>query len=322
MLKAYDFIEYNTDKNLHDTRIFKEEKSIAEKAVRNIDNSGLEPSECIICSSDQLAPFVEIWGVRYFRCESCYSIFTVAGTGIVEEYRNNKELIDLRLSEKYQKNAVERRGVVWDDMVDWVTFRSFRYLGRNKNLKIIDYGNRYLGLINKWINSSIVEKYELRDSIIDNSRIRSTHIEKADIVLYQNIIQQSTDPVNDLLGLHESLKDDGLLFLSTRIGTGFDILTLQQKVTNVFPYEHVLLPSKEGLEIVLKKAGFKVLEISTPGLLDLQYVLDNRAGIEDNNLFVKYLIETADTNTLSEFQRFLQKSGLSSFAQVIAKKEV
>mgnify|MGYP003816250769 CR=1 FL=1 len=141
-------------------------------------------------------------------------------------------------------------------------------------------------------------------------------------MLYLNKIQQSIDPVEDLRALHDSMKEDGLLFLSTRVGTGFDILTLQQNITNVFPYEHVLLLSKEGLQMVLSKAGFRVLEISTPGLLDLQYVLDNREGIEKNNLFIRYLIETADSNTLTEFQRFLQKGGLSSYAQVIAAREV
>ncbi|OUM88991.1 MAG: hypothetical protein BAA01_10265 [Bacillus thermozeamaize] len=329
MLKAYDYIEYDhaVDKRLHDTRIFNEEKRIAERVVRDLlQNKPVKEKtgSCPVCGNADVNIFFDIWSVEYYRCESCFSIFTNADPDVLEAYKKSNELIEFRLSDQYQSAAEERRDIVWEDMIDWVKFRSYRYLGRNKNLNVIDYGNRFKALVNRLITSSLVDRYELRDSIIPNIEVCAKPLgsEKADIVLYLNRIQQSINPVQDLQALHEIMKEDGLLFLSTRVGTGFDILTLQKNITNVFPYEHVLLLSKEGLEIALSKAGFKVLEISTPGLLDLQYVLDNREGIEKNNLFIKYLIDTADKYTLSEFQRFLQKSGLSSYAQVIATREM
>lgn len=80
-----------------------------------------------------------------------------------------------------------------------------------------------------------------------------------------------------------------------------------------------MLPSRKGLEKILQDAGFELLEITTPGTRDMESVLRNKDRIEDGNFFVKYLLNTADKSVLSDFQQFLQKSGLSSFAQVVAK---
>lgn len=71
--------------------------------------------------------------------------------------------------------------------------------------------------------------------------------------------------------------------------------------------------------MILEEAGFQLLEITTPGTRDMESVLRNQERIEESNFFVKYLMRVADKRTLADFQRFLQKSGLSSFAQVVAK---
>ena len=46
----------------------------------------------------------------------------------------------------------------------------------------------------------------------------------------------------------------------------------------------------------------------------------NKERVDSDNYFVKCLLESADERTKMDFQQFLQKSCLSSFAQVIAMK--
>lgn len=316
MLKAYDYAEVKVvNDGIQNQGLFNKEKSYALKFVLENKNR-YEKTVCPICGSKHTRFIFSRWEVEYCFCEECCSIYIPVDENLVKEYLNMKEMKELRCSDEYQEQAELRRGEIWDELVMWAQFRLYRYLGRNTELSVIDYGNRYLGLVDRFRNSNICREYELRESILD---VSTEKIEKADIILYMNQLQHEVDPIKTLSELKENLKDEGILILNTRLGSGFDILTLKGEMDSVFPYEHIMLPSRKGLENILEKAGYELLEITTPGTRDMEAVLRNREKIEDGNFFVKYLLNTADKSTLADFQQFLQKSGLSSFAQVVAR---
>lgn len=319
MLKAYDFSKYKGAASMSRVNSFnKQENEIAETLVKSILAEDVScGKQCTVCGSDDTVPFFEKWGVIYYRCNVCNSIYVKASEESLKKYKQNKDLINLRTSEAYQKEEMENRDLIWEELLDWVKFRTFRYVNKKDGLNIIDYGNRYKELVLRIRESDLCKKYELRESILDN--IECDKIDKADIILYFNKIQQSLNPLMDLKEAYEALDENGLLFLSTRIGTGFDILTLKSEA-KIFPYEHVLLPSVDGLKNLLEEVGFTMLEYSTPGRKDVEYVHDHVEAIVEDNLFVKYMMEHGDETAFAEFQRFLQKSGFSSHAQIVAKK--
>lgn len=315
MLKAYDYSEFKLHPSeLQDASFFRREKAIAynfvlEHPVGEVENI------CPVCGEKHTRYFFSRWDVSYLFCEGCGSIFLPVDGTTIAQYLSSEEMKRLRISDEYQQQAEMRRSGIWDEHVMWAEYRAFRYLGKNTGLNIIDCGNRYRGSVDRFRESHMCGRYELRGSILP---VETDKLEKADVILYMNQLQHETDPVKALAELRESLKPDGILMLNTRLGSGFDILTLKGNMDMLFPYEHVLLPSRQGLEMILRKAGYELLEITTPGTKDIETVLKNREKIEESDFFVKYLIETSDEAILAEFQRFLQKSGLSSFAQAIA----
>lgn len=317
MLRAYDYSEDSADiMELKNERLFNEEKMIAQEYV--IKHSlKTESKHCPICNSGSSKFIFTRWDINYQFCNDCKSIFVPADNETLYDYLELDKMKKLRLSDEYQSEAELRRAAIWSDLVMWAEYRSYRYLGKNIDLDIIDYGNRYLGSINRFKESRMCGHYDLQKSIISMDTV---HLECADVVLYLNQIQHESDPEYSLRCLYEKVKDDGILILNTRLGSGFDILTLKGGIDNIFPYEHILLPSKRGLEILLNRSGFELLEITTPGTRDMETVLKNKDRIEESNFFIKYLIDVADHSILTNFQQFLQKSGLSSFAQVIARK--
>lgn len=316
MLKAYDYAEVkNTTEGIQNQGLFNKEKSHALKFVLDNKNT-FKKVNCPICGSAHTRFIFSRWEVEYCFCDECCSIYIPVDEDLIKEYLKMPEMKELRISEEYQSQAELRRADIWDELVMWAQYRLYRYLGRNTELSVIDYGNRYNGLVDRFKNSEICKKYDLRDSILT---VESEKVEKADVILYMNQLQHEVNPVKTLSDLRENLKDDGILILSTRLGSGFDILTLKGEMDNIFPYEHIMLPSRKGLELILEKAGYELLEITTPGTRDMESVLRNKEKIEEGNFFVKYLLKTADKSILADFQQFLQKSGLSSFAQVIAR---
>ncbi len=320
MLKAYDFSKFREAGSMSGSNSFnREENETARRLVTRLVEKEQETDHtCTVCGSSHTVLFFEKWGVPYYRCEKCDSIFVKTSPEILNRYKKYDALIQLRTSPEYQQEESSSRSLVWEELVDWVRFRTFRYSGKNENLHVIDYGNRYEGLVDLIRKSGLCSRYELRDSILNSEN--GEQITDADIILYFNKIQQSLQPLLDLKETYDALKPDGLLFFSTRIGTGFDILTLKGEA-KIFPYEHVLLPSLQGLQILLKKAGFQMLEYSTPGRKDIEYVCEHKEAIGPDSCFLKYMIERGNEVTYTDFQRFLQKSGLSSHAQIVAKKE-
>lgn len=86
--------------------------------------------------------------------------------------------------------------------------------------------------------------------------------------------------------------------------------------------EHLNLLSIEGIKILLEGAGFRLLELSTPGQLDVELVL--RATADDPTIpvprFVRYFMENRGIETHADFQSFLQKNRLSSHVRIAAQK--
>ena len=118
------------------------------------------------------------------------------------------------------------------------------------------------------------------------------------------------------------LEVGGLLFLTTRCISGFDMQILWQESKSIYPPHHVTLFSIEGLKMFFESYGFAIRELSTPGQLDLDIV--KNAMKDNSNLevpdFVKYIIGKRDNKTHQSFKEFLQKHRLSSFTRIVLQK--
>lgn len=317
MLKAYDYSDKKTEpRSEEEKQLFREEKKIAQKFVI-CHHEARENKSCPICGSDRTRFIFARWDVDYQFCEKCSSIYVPVKAETMQKYFQLEEMKSLRNSAKYQEYARLRRAGIWKDLIMWAEFRTYRYLGMNRELGIIDYGNKYMGFVDLIRQSPMTGRYELKDSVLE---VDTDSVEKADVLFYMNQLQHVIDPIGTLNQLQDNLKENGLLILNTRLGSGFDVLTLKGGADDIFPYEHVMLPSKKGLQLILEQAGFELLEITTPGTRDMDTVLQNKQRIEDSNFFIKYLLDNADRTILTDFQQFLQKSGMTSFAQVVAKR--
>jgi len=129
-------------------------------------------------------------------------------------------------------------------------------------------------------------------------------------------------PLAYLRAAWDMLAPGGLFFFTTRTITGFDLQTLWDKTPYIFVPEHLNLLSIEGISRLVERAGFELVELSTPGQLDLQLV--KHASEQDPSIrlshFAHYLIEQRDALAHADFQAFLQKHRLSSHVRAAARK--
>ncbi len=320
MLRAYDYAEKRLDDRIRDAHVLNREKEIALKYVLEHPISKVH-SPCPICGSHHTGYVFDIWNIDYLICSDCSSIFVPVDDDTMQKYKNLEELKKFRRDRNYQNLIREIRDSAYEEDMRWLQYRAYRYLGRSSDINIIDYGDKYQGFIDKIKTSTMTLSYELRESPLleENEAVRIDH---ADIVISMNQLQHESNPLDLLCNLRESLDDNGILILNTRLGSGFDVLTLKGSNDDIYPYEHIMLPSRRGVEMAMGMSGYELLEITTPGTRDINVVKSNVERLGEDNLFVRYLMDTADERMLMDFQQFLQKSCLSSFVRLVARKKV
>lgn len=145
----------------------------------------------------------------------------------------------------------------------------------------------------------------------------------ADVTTGFYLIDRCFDPGSLLATIRPMLAPKGLLFLVGSTISGLDLQVLWEKSRTTFPPENMNILSIEGIQILLDKSGFEIMELSTPGLLDVEYI---RTAMErDENLeiprFISYIIRNRDDNAQQALQEFLQRFRLSSHVRVVARKK-
>jgi hypothetical protein len=135
------------------------------------------------------------------------------------------------------------------------------------------------------------------------------------------VLEHLFDPSAFLKAVKRSLVPDGVLLLTTLTVTGFDIQVLWEYSKSVYPPHHINLLSVNGTRQLMERNGFEVMEITTPGELDVDIVRNMLRESPELKIprFVRRIID-APEDVRSDFQSFLKRNGLSSHMRVIAKR--
>jgi SAM-dependent methyltransferase len=102
---------------------------------------------------------------------------------------------------------------------------------------------------------------------------------------------------------------------------GFDVQLLWEKSRAIMPPYHLNFLSNKGMEKAFSNAGFKSVEILTPGRLDVDIVLKSiDRGVDIEMSRFERLILSRGEKTLKAFQKFLAENSLSSHVWIVCKK--
>jgi hypothetical protein len=316
----YEFIDTAIrEDDIHPDNIYKKEKKLAKAFVNDLKISK-EIISCPICGTTRSEILFMKWGFQYAICPESWSLSlaSLPGEDEILKYYYDSELSHFRSSQKYQNIVLEKRKDLWDRQLGWMEGRISRYLGNDK-YNVIDWGGKFVGWVELLDTASFVKNLFVLESLPPIQKDEN-YDDTAEIVCLMEVLQREIKPLDLLKRISKKLNSGGLLIISCRAGSGFDIVTLREKSESVFPLDHIFLPSPQGMEYLLKKAGFDLLEITTPGLMDMKYIKNVCEKIPKNQFFLRYIMEKGDDLLLERMQGFLQRNNLSSHLRCIARK--
>ncbi|MBI3616085.1 MAG: hypothetical protein HY211_06180 [Candidatus Omnitrophica bacterium] len=266
-----------------------------------------------------LEPCGETAGLEYGRCSQTGSFFLMtlppasAWTQLLEEvnrFRHSPEAFHFT-------HARSRSDRVYLPKLEWIqeTLR-FQRLVSPAVLEVAPSPSDLMpllkesGLFSKGFTSS---EQDASKSSLDQ--------EPVEVALLLEALDRSDDPEALLEAVRKRMVTGGLLFVTALVVSGFDMAVLGMNNLYWVPPDRANGFSLKGLTQFLTRFGFNLLEVSTPGVLDLEIVQAHRQRDPSIPLsvFERQLLES-DEQTRMGFQSFLQQQGLSSFARLVARK--
>jgi SAM-dependent methyltransferase len=144
----------------------------------------------------------------------------------------------------------------------------------------------------------------------------------ADFVTAFDMIDRAPDLPALASRLARVLRPGGLLFLTAPNADGFDLQVLWDRYPALTPPDKLNVLSIAGLQRRLAAPDWELLEVSTPGMFDVEQVrrVVEAAPRAEWPRFVRTLLTARDSGAQRDFQEYLQRHRLASFARVVARR--
>tara|TARA_R110001592_G_scaffold45060_5_gene144330 strand:+ start:1620 stop:2645 length:1026 start_codon:yes stop_codon:yes gene_type:complete len=270
-------------------------------------------------------------GFDYARCAQCTSLFVNPRprTEDLARYYKESEASHFRTAQFGEETASQRRVHLLRSLASWMG----QLVDLGEETPEFVYGD--VGSSSPFLFDEVAELglfstlHSLEPlvpiaaccgpSVVEHASIPAMSF---DVLSAFQKLEHQQSPLDYLQGLHACLKPEGMLFLTTRTCSGFDVQVLGEKAAYFYVPEHLNLLSIDGLELLVQRSGFELIELSTPGQLDVELVLQTCASDPTVALppFLRALIHDRGELAHRDFQAFLQKHRLSSHVRLALRK--
>ena len=318
------------EKEIRPQKEFLEYLRLIDQDVKDIfkSSAGNFFNYCPACTSESSSFSFSKHGFTYRECNDCGTIYMTPRPTremLHEFFENSKGLKYWNL--KLVKGSVSRRKHIYLPLIRWIE-ESLEFTSKSEKI-YCDLYSKYSWLVQgissiKQFSNQVSYKpiKEIDKKLKKNnfSVIQDFEDSKYSVITGFEIIDRLYNPREMLGHIKNNMEDGGLLFISTMTSSGLDFQYLKEKSKNLVPPMHMNIFSIEGIVKMFEDFDFEIIELSTPGMLDVNILENNIDNIELPK-FIKDIICNRDTLVKEAFQEFLQRGRLSSYLRLLARKK-
>jgi len=147
--------------------------------------------------------------------------------------------------------------------------------------------------------------------------------ESLDLIFDIGSLERVANPLARIQLWSRLLKPGGFLAFTTSTASGLEYRILGPEAPSFIALDRLTMYSVSGLNSILQDYGFEVVELSTPGRVDVEALasaFESRTSDEDPLNVWRYLFRHGGEQMRADLQTFLQRHRLSSYARVLARK--
>lgn len=320
-------------------RLLDQYRRLLEEDVRSrlASSDQLISTGCPGCLSRDGKAVFEKLGMQYRQCETCRSLYVSPRPTeglLVDFYRNSKSSLFWR--ERILPETREtRRDKIFTSRAHWLLDVVDEYLpgaqlgvvaGYHNDLMIEELLRMEENIFRLLVTNPIADMefaHLESPNVVIRPMLESrlSTLGQSDIFLAFDILDRCVDTDMLFSAAKKTLAPQGLLVGSTTLISGFDLQVLWDRSESIYPPDRMNVLSIEGLTALYERHGFEALELSTPGMFDVEIVRRcvQEAPQDDWPRFIQYLVENRDEEALQSFQEYLQRYRLSSFGRIVLR---
>lgn len=326
------------ESQVHPDDLYEQYLALSERDTQQwFKQTALTPVDCPICGRHESSPAYSKWGLSYVECKHCASLFVSPRPtpSQVDDYRRQSSASQFWREQVLAKTSRSHEEKIFLPRRQWIQSLCTKQF--KSPVAYMDFAPKFEGFLAACATVPLFKRRLVVSPDAGLSQACLTHGCEVldplkpcfsedvlvDLVSGFEALNEVHNPRAWVQQVHGWLQPEGLLVLTARTISGFDLQVLGVKSRNIHPMDHLNLPSIEGLSKLLEELGFEILELSTPGQLDLEMV--ERAYRADSTLplprFLKDLMERRTDEDRRQFQEFLQRARMSSYLRIAARKK-
>ena len=322
------------EEEIRPQRIFDEYLRLArEDTAIYFENAERERGNCPACEKKGEPAFTK-YGFDYETCLNCHSLF-VNPRPVAEafsKYYTESPSSKYWASTFYKETADARREKLWKPKARLISDTLARYDASHHTLVDIGGGFGLFAEEMRDLTGQTTIVIEPGPHLAEVCREKSLPvIEKflervvpADLPIGPKafvsfeLFEHLHDPARFLEQLTYLMASGDLFILTTLSSSGVDIQVLWEKSKSVTPPHHLNFFNPRAVKILLARLGLEIMDITTPGKLDIDILVNNQAAIKDR--FWQTFIATSSDAEKEQWQQMIAASRWSSHMMVVCRK--
>ena len=254
-------------------------------------------TNCPACDSKELKQAFVKYSFSYYECIECKTLFVnpmPEEEAFIKYYKNSKSA-KFWASDFYKKTEKARIKNLVKPKVLLCLDLLVRY---SNNLEcVVDIGAGYGSFLQEFSKKSKLKTLAIEPSLDLSEVIKSKglnviskfleNVKSEDLPNLRKcffsfeLFEHLSRPKKFISSLYSIMKKGDLFIFTTLSSMGIDIRLLWENSKSIFPPHHINFFNPKSISFFLSNLGFEILNISTPGKLDIDILLNNKDYIDD-----------------------------------------